>query len=423
MSEEDYDHSPDFLDDHENGTKPGRKPILTEPKNKRTAQNRAAQRAFRERKERKLKELEDTVDLLESEKIAAVTESEFLKKQVEMLMSELNRYRNDGPEVSPLTPGILGVHAGKTPAPPQEFAFEFPWSLKAQQVAESVSTSSRSDGDKTGSTSISSYSSPDDVADRRSSNTSHLQGAKYKQQEQTFDFNQNFDEQVNGFCGQLNTACGTKENPIPQSCGSQGSGTLSQINENSNSLSLDDPLLASFLNDATSGFPSVSYDTSLNIFDDITGGNDPLANLVSEESAYDPLGMSRFTTQFMSPPVGVLTPPGLPFSNPAQVSTPPTEAVKVEVGTPFESYLDMDHNEIVPSKDDQLMKCSEIWDRITSHPKYTELDIDGLCYELKNKAKCSEKGAVVDHDDVQKILDRAVASAVSAKEEDQGNVW
>ena len=45
--------------------KSGQKPIDTEPKSKRTAQNRAAQRAYRERKERKMKELEDKVRLLE----------------------------------------------------------------------------------------------------------------------------------------------------------------------------------------------------------------------------------------------------------------------------------------------------------------------------------------------------------------------
>ena len=48
-------------------------------------------------------------------------------------------------------------------------------------------------------------------------------------------------------------------------------------------------------------------------------------------------------------------------------------------------------DEVVPAPP-QTLKCSEIWDRITSHPKYTELDIDGLCNVLKSKAKCSEKG-------------------------------
>ncbi|ODV95840.1 hypothetical protein PACTADRAFT_49285 [Pachysolen tannophilus NRRL Y-2460] len=73
--------------------RPGRKPLNSEPKNKRTAQNRAAQRAFRERKERKMKELEDLVGTLENEKLALHNESEFLRMQVETLMTELTKFR------------------------------------------------------------------------------------------------------------------------------------------------------------------------------------------------------------------------------------------------------------------------------------------------------------------------------------------
>ncbi|CCD23767.1 DNA-binding transcription factor YAP1 NDAI_0C01060 [Naumovozyma dairenensis CBS 421] len=59
---------------------------------------------------------------------------------------------------------------------------------------------------------------------------------------------------------------------------------------------------------------------------------------------------------------------------------------------------------IVPSRDGGLLRCSEIWDRITAHPKYSELDIDGLCSELMTKAKCSERGVVVNAEDVQMAL-------------------
>ncbi|CAJ0849826.1 517_t:CDS:2 [Entrophospora sp. SA101] len=46
--------------------KAGRKPLTTTPNSKRKAQNRAAQRAFRERKERYVQELEDKIKELES---------------------------------------------------------------------------------------------------------------------------------------------------------------------------------------------------------------------------------------------------------------------------------------------------------------------------------------------------------------------
>ena len=60
--------------------------------------------------------------------------------------------------------------------------------------------------------------------------------------------------------------------------------------------------------------------------------------------------------------------------------------------------------QVVPSKDGKMLKCSEIWDRITTHPKYSELDIDGLCAELMAKAKCSDRGVVVDADVLQDAL-------------------
>ena len=64
-------------------------------------------------------------------------------------------------------------------------------------------------------------------------------------------------------------------------------------------------------------------------------------------------------------------------------------------------------NEVVPAPK-ATMKCSEIWDRITAHPRYTEIDIDGLCNEMKNKAKCSEKGVVINADDVSLLLERSI---------------
>lgn len=76
------------------------------------------------------------------------------------------------------------------------------------------------------------------------------------------------------------------------------------------------------------------------------------------------------------------------------------------------SLTDMDDDDddndvaVVPDKGDTLLRCSEIWDRITTHPKYSDLDIDGLCSELMSKAKCSERGVVVNANDVQVALNK-----------------
>ncbi|EEP76460.1 predicted protein [Uncinocarpus reesii 1704] len=73
--------------------KPGRKPLTSEPTSKRKAQNRAAQRAFRERKEKHLKDLETKVEDLEKASQAANNENTLLRAQIERLQVELREYR------------------------------------------------------------------------------------------------------------------------------------------------------------------------------------------------------------------------------------------------------------------------------------------------------------------------------------------
>lgn len=99
--------------------KPGRKPLTSEPTSKRKAQNRAAQRAFRERKEKHLKDLEQKVADLEKASETANKENSALRQQIERLQTELNEYRKrltDKPSVS----SILGKGTNGG------FQFEFP---------------------------------------------------------------------------------------------------------------------------------------------------------------------------------------------------------------------------------------------------------------------------------------------------------
>ncbi|CAB4253702.1 Cad1p [Maudiozyma barnettii] len=73
--------------------RPGRKKIDTEAKNRRTAQNRAAQRAFRERKEQKLKSLESKISNLEKINEHSEYESELLKNHLNDLINEITKFR------------------------------------------------------------------------------------------------------------------------------------------------------------------------------------------------------------------------------------------------------------------------------------------------------------------------------------------
>ncbi|PKY03935.1 hypothetical protein P168DRAFT_297778 [Aspergillus campestris IBT 28561] len=72
--------------------KPGRKPATDTPPTKRKAQNRAAQRAFRERRAARVNELEDQIKLIEDEHDMYVLG---LKEQIANLSHEVDQCRSD----------------------------------------------------------------------------------------------------------------------------------------------------------------------------------------------------------------------------------------------------------------------------------------------------------------------------------------
>ncbi|KAG9237034.1 BAP1, transcription factor bZIP [Amylocarpus encephaloides] len=76
--------------DDRSSKKPGRKPLTSEPT---SAQNRAAQRAFRERKEKHLKDLETKVDDLQKASESANHENSMLRAQIEKITTELRAYK------------------------------------------------------------------------------------------------------------------------------------------------------------------------------------------------------------------------------------------------------------------------------------------------------------------------------------------
>ena len=95
---------------------------------KRKAQNRAAQRAFRDRKEKHLKDLETKVDGLEKASEAANHENGLLKAQVERLQVELKEYRKRLSWISNQSNGKSPTQAStqKTVNSSNDFQFEFP---------------------------------------------------------------------------------------------------------------------------------------------------------------------------------------------------------------------------------------------------------------------------------------------------------
>ncbi|KAF7118409.1 hypothetical protein CNMCM5793_007926 [Aspergillus hiratsukae] len=118
--------------DEKAAKKPGRKPLTSEPTSKRKAQNRAAQRAFRERKEKHLKDLEAKVDELQKASDNANQENGLLRAQVERLQVELKEYRKrlswvtSGSGISPVN-AIPGAYSkGMYGLNNNDFMFDFP---------------------------------------------------------------------------------------------------------------------------------------------------------------------------------------------------------------------------------------------------------------------------------------------------------
>jgi AP-1-like factor len=110
--------------------------LTSEPTSKRKAQNRAAQRAFRERKEKHLKDLETKVEDLQKASESANHENSILRAQIEKMSTELREYKkrvslpgNNARNNSSGVPSYLaGKGLGNTISNPNDvnFQFEFP---------------------------------------------------------------------------------------------------------------------------------------------------------------------------------------------------------------------------------------------------------------------------------------------------------
>ncbi|CUM67717.1 uncharacterized protein PRCAT00005422001 [Priceomyces carsonii] len=436
-------------DDHNDKrihTKPGRKPLDTEPKSKRTAQNRAAQRAYRERKERKMKDLEDKVQLLEDERIKAVTETDFLRAQVSMLKKELSKYNSTldilnsvpAPETSKVIEQIDGNYvpslSSEQHRSDSNFSAEFPWSRDNLKRLRNTKSNSQTLDLVSGSSSSTSplneniLISPNSSSNNTESGGSNPNTVKSNQYD-NLEFRSNFEEQIDPFCMKLNEACGTKQYPIPKAKRDDNGfdvspfsniitpGSVRSTNKTSDPFFSgtggdsfdfqlqqgDDPL--SFLNDN-------NFDVSLAFGDNKSPPKDShIDSLVTEESVYDPLRDSvnldfNFNDFVKS---------SLPSDRATDVSSRKRSVGGIAKQDNKYGKGEEDDNEDDEEEDDNIVvpapeetiRCSEIWDRLTSHPKYTEIDIDCLCSELRTKAKCSEKGVVLSSTDVNELLERS----------------
>lgn len=538
-------------------TKPGRKPLNTEPKNKRTAQNRAAQRAFRERKEKRMKELEDKVLALEQEKLQINNESELLRIQVASLLKQLEKsgVQNEAPQLA--NTGLNQVNSLPVRST------DHPESVNLEQTDgdnDEVSSNDKSMNGISSNSSVTSYTpgsygtddvykltpkgftfntniSPESESSSHSSSNLHL-NLDLRNKLNNQSFKDSYDEQV--FCNELSQACGTKSCPIPKSKLGSGGGNETfnlQFDTHKSSIpSLSSPSIMSneqsseskspfsksilsgnfgsdtnYLSDINkefgildsgsdipnantnnsntnrnnantrldaaevfgkqemgqrgAGSSSWAFDNSLaqfNLLDDqfnistndnmINNSNSIMNNIKTSKNEMDFLfntddsnndtkklieshpeafqldpSSSLFNSDTVDGNFGVDFDNEDLFENILGVSKPNGAKSNdgnynfdnLDVNTTGAGNNDEEDNEEVPDNTQNLMKCSQIWERITTHPKFTDLDIDNLCDELKQKAKCSEAGVVVNGNDVGKLLHHAICDQQKEKQKDR----
>ncbi|CAZ82105.1 unnamed protein product [Tuber melanosporum] len=444
-----HDAEPKRRDD-KTAKKPGRKPLTSEPTSKRKAQNRAAQRAFRERKEKHLKDLEQKVADLEKASESANHENSRLRGQVERLQIELKEYRRRlhtvGQSGSPLLGGA-SKFLSKNSVGTGGFQFEFPMfgnglfirnsennsGLKSGALLDRLNaaggTLAASEELKKSITNTNNVFNQNQNNDLSSSlqNTPRLNGGQnYASSPSASSVSQHgpgsstgtSPEPTNGtvegtittshngdkyicksgsldgetettFCEKLSMACGNPHNPIPKAA---------QLNSSSSSSSATT---------TTNTNNNTSSNTSLGWLTQQNGGNfDPVLFSDYRDPVNDinsGINMSFFDDAFAIPHT-FNTDLGSPL-NLAQ--TPKKLDLLAEIDQINDADLDEDEEEVVPADDPkQMLSCNKIWDRISNHPRFAsgELDMDGLCSELRSKAKCSETGVVVAETDVQEVL-------------------
>lgn len=414
--------------------KPGRKPLTSEPTSKRKAQNRAAQRAFRERKEKHLKDLEEKVEELQKASEATNSQNTALRAQVDKMTIELEEYKkkvNLAATVKPTT--ARGAQFGKpmmSNINDVSFQFEFP---KFGQLPGIASTLPANGGlnsmpARSASSSQSPLSaglSPTNSGLRRDkpspASSSYSNGLDKQTKEDLANLSGMFSPPLNSInlpntsrasldshFGNLagastsspsassnshvgaSSSCGTSPEPCTQSpLGFKPIDTLTTIGEEQPSLLNTSQDFGHFAN---IDFNDVSWLASQNNFQfdpQIFGDyRDPQQNVLTNGGLDDTFFNDAFEVDFTTP-----------YNMP--LITPLPEVKKPNILTQIDAAKEADTDDA-----GALLTCNGIWERLQSCPKVRDgdFDLDGLCADLQKKAKCSGSGAVIDEKDFKHVM-------------------
>ncbi|KAF3026334.1 DNA-binding transcription factor yap1 [Neopestalotiopsis sp. 37M] len=418
--------------------KPGRKPLTNEPSSKRKAQNRAAQRAFRERKEQHLKDLETKVQELEKASEQTNSENSQLRAKVEKMTTELNEYKkrlslaNNSIRPAATNPRgqVFGSNLvnnlndvnfqfefpkfGVLPGPPQKAGNINGRTPSFPSPANSFSTQPTPSSDRADDKATpSSTKSPENFESDREAlakfasiinGNPNLEGF-YNNASRTSLDSTNFSlagtnsgspsASSNSNAGGPSSSCGTSPEPFTQSpVGFKPVDTLTTIGEeqpNHTAGATDGHF--DFGNFDANNFDWLAQQNGGQFDPQLFGGyREPQDNILANTTFDDTFFNEAFDADFTTP-----------FNMPLSPKVAPKKNICTEIDERKE-----EEDTIVTSVNGKLLTCNNIWERLQSCPKVQagDIDLDGLCSDLQKKAKCGGTGAVVDEKDFRAVMSK-----------------
>jgi AP-1-like factor len=421
---------------------------------KRKAQNRAAQRAFRERKEKHLKDLETKVEELEKASDVASHENSKLRAQIDRISAELNQYKQRVSIMSQHKPlprdklpfGNAALNNlsdvsfqfefpkfGALPGPPIKQPSSQPLSPQVNGQKNSPARSMGSDGkspqsgvqqsnrDSQFKDEFAKYAgifAPSMSSSTRTASRASVDSVPFSVAAATSSPSASSNSNVGP-----SSSCGTSPEPFTQSPTSfKPLETLTTIGEEQPTTTTANQPFAQFANvDVRS--PSFDWLVQQNgggHFDPQLFGDyrEPQENILSNPSFDDFFFNDGLDADFFTP-----------YNVP---STSVEHAPKKNLIAEIDAQQDAIDDDIGKKNS---MNCNQIWyvrpytrdstrrmlttrnrEKLQECPKAQsgEFDLDGLCSELTKKAKCSGSGPVVGERDFDSILKKYMGKDVSA---------
>ncbi|KXH54846.1 transcription factor PAP1 [Colletotrichum salicis] len=413
--------------------KPGRKPLTSEPTSKRKAQNRAAQRAFRERKEKHLKDLETKVEELEKASKDVNSENSQLKAKIDRMTSELNEYKTKIAAMS-----TRSVSHSKSPMgfgnsaignlSDVNFQFEFPkfGVLPGSQMPNKPAQPARSSSSPlqvNGSNPVSplnhtkdnspgiiaglDFGTKDDLATFTSlfspslangsvdTNTSRasVDSGSYTMNNGTSTSSPSASSQSNGG---PSSSCGTSPEPFTQSpMGFKPVDTMTTIGEESTGQQ------SLFGGIDTNNFDWLAQQNGGQFDPQLFGGyREPQENILAATTFDESFFNDALDADFITP----------------YNMAPSPNAPKKNLIDQIDAAKNADDDVVKEAVKAENYNCNKIWEKLQTCPSVQagEFDLDGLCSELQKKAKCSGQGPVVSETDFQTVVNKWMGKDAAA---------